>query len=221
MRQSKIQIAFNTTFNDFLSVINYIPRGDHIIIEAGTPLIKKEGIQVVGAIRQYWSGDICADMKVIDGAYDEVLMAVEEGATSITAMGTTSTETLKLFVTTCKENNATSIIDMMNNINPLRTIWKSGVVPDAVFIHRGRDEENAFGKIIQYKDIAKIKGKYDIKMGAAGGIDKKGLQSAIFNNSDIVVVNIVPPDKAWKGIVFNDEFKSTLDDFLKFVGNEK
>lgn len=219
MRQSKIQIAFNSTFSDFLSVINYIPRGEHIILEAGTPLIKKEGIQVVGAMKRYWSGDICADMKIIDGAYDEVMMAVEQGATSVTAMGNTSNESLRLFVNTCKQNNILSIIDMMNNINPLRTIWKSGVVPDAVFIHRGRDEENAFGKIIQYKDIAKIKGKYDLTMGAAGGIDKKELQSAIFNNSDIVVVNIVPPDKAWKGIVFNEEFKTTLDDFLKFVGN--
>lgn len=217
MRQSKIQLAFNSTFNDFLSVINYIPRGDHIIIEAGTPLIKKEGIQVISAMKRYWPGEICADMKVIDGAFEEVLMAVEEGATSVTAMGTTSTESLKLFVTTCKQNKIMSIIDMMNNINPLRTIWKSGVTPDAVFIHRGRDEENAFGKIIQYKDIAKIKGKYDIKLGAAGGIDKKELQSAIFNNSDIVVINIVPSGKTWKGIVFNDEFKTSLDEFLKFV----
>lgn len=219
MRQSKIQIAFNTTFADFLSVVNYIPRESHIILEAGTPLIKREGIQVVGAMKRYWPEEVCADMKIIDGAQDEVIMAVEQGATSVTAMGTTSTESLRLFVNTCKENKITSILDMMNNINPLRTIWKSGVIPDAVFIHRGRDEENAFGKIIQYKDIAKIKGKYDIKLGAAGGIDKKELQSAIFNNSDIVVINIVPQDKAWKGIVFNGEFKTTLDDFLKFVGN--
>ena len=219
MRQSKIQIAFNSTLDDFLSVINYIPRGDHIIIEAGTPLIKKEGVQVIGTIKQYWGGEVCADMKVVDGAYEEVMMAVEQGASSVTAMGTTSIESLELFVTTCKKNKITSIIDMMNNINPLKTIWKSRVVPDAVFIHRGRDEEKAYGKIIQYKDIAKIKGKYDIKLGAAGGIDKKELQSAIFNNADIVVVNIVPPDKAWKGIVFNNEFKKTLDDFLKFVGS--
>ena len=219
MRQSKIQIAFNSTLDDFLSVINYIPRGDHIIIEAGTPLIKKEGVQVIGAIKRYWGGDVCADMKVVDGAYEEVMMAVEQGASSVTAMGTTSIESLELFVTTCKKNKIVSIIDMMNNINPLKTIWKSRVVPDAVFIHRGRDEEKAYGKIIQYKDIAKIKGKYDIKLGAAGGIDKKELQSAIFNNADIVVVNIVPPDKAWKGIVINNEFKSTLDDFLKFVGS--
>jgi bifunctional enzyme Fae/Hps len=219
MRQSKIQLAFNTSFADFLSVVRYIPNGDHIIIEAGTPLIKKEGIQVVNAIKQYWPGDVCADMKVVDGAYEEVVMAKEMGATSITAMGTTSTESLELFVNTCKKLNIKSIIDMMNNVNPLKTIWKSRVVPDAVFIHRGRDEEKAFGKIIQYKDIAKIKGKYDIQLGAAGGIDKKELQSAIFNNADIVVVNIVPPDKSWKGIVFNDEFKDTLNEFLKFVNN--
>lgn len=219
MRKSKIQIAFNTSFADFLSVINYIPQEEHIIIEAGTPLIKKEGIQVVGAMRGYWGGEICADMKIVDGAYEEVEMAAAEGVTSVTAMGTASTKSLKIFVNACKQKKVTSIIDMMNTTNPLRILWKSGVVPDAVFIHRGRDEESAFGKIIQYKDIAKIKGKYDIELGAAGGIDKKELQSAIFNSADIVVINIVPQEKAWKGIVYNAEFKATLDEFLTFVGN--
>lgn len=217
MRQSRIQLAFNTSFDDFLSIVAAIPKVDHIIIEAGTPLIKREGIQVISAIKAHWPGDICADMKVVDGAYEEVLMAVNEGATSITAMGNTSKESLELFVNTCRKNNILSIIDMMNNVNPLRTIWKSGVIPDLVFVHRGRDEERAFGKIIQYKDIAKIKGKWDIQLGAAGGIDKRELQSAIFNDADIVVVNIVPEDKTWKGIVFNDDFKNTLNDFLRFV----
>ena len=106
-----------------------------------------------------------------------------------------------------------SIIDMMNVVNPMRVLWKNNVVPDCVFIHKGRDEENAFGKILQYKEIAKIKGKWDIKLGAAGGIDTNEFQSAIFNNADIVVVNIVPPGKQWKGILFDAKFKSRLDEF--------
>jgi len=106
---------------------------------------------------------------------------------------------------------------MIGNPNPLKTIWKANVVPDMVYIHRGRDEENSYGKIIQYKDIAKLKGKWEIKMGAAGGIDKKELQSAIFNNADIVVVNIVRPEDSWKGIVFDKNFKDNLKQFLDFV----
>ncbi|MGI5898138.1 MAG: hypothetical protein ACOX6Q_03195 [Candidatus Dojkabacteria bacterium] len=42
---------------------------------------------------------------------------------------------------------------------------------DIVLIHRGRDEENSFEAVIQYKNIANIKGKWDVLVEAAGGID--------------------------------------------------
>lgn len=217
MRKCAIQIAFNNAFVDFEEIVRYLPQSDHIIIEAGTPLIKREGIDVIGRMRSLWHGNICADMKIIDGAYHEVAMAKQMGATSVTAMGNTTKESLGIFVETCRKMDIISIVDMMNNQNPLKTLWRTNIVPDMVFIHRGRDEENSYGKIIQYKDIAKIKGKWNIKVGAAGGIDRKELQSAIFNNADVVVVNIVQSTDKWKGIVFDDNFQESLQDFLKFI----
>lgn len=217
MRKCRIQLSFNSNLSDFYAVIGSIPKSDNIIIEAGTPLIKKLGINVVSNIRQYWPGKICADMKIIDGAVDEVIMAKNAGATSVTVMGSATKETLNLFVETCKENNIESIVDMMNVQNPMKVLWKNNVIPDTVFIHRGRDEENSFGKIIQYKEIAKIKGKWELQIGAAGGIDSREFQSAIFNNADIVVVNIVSLGSLWKGIVFDKDFESSLDHFLQFV----
>jgi len=217
MRKCRIQLAFNSSISDFYAIIGSIPPSENIIIEAGTPLIKKMGVDVIRTMRHYWSGKICADMKVIDGALDEVIMAKNAGATSITAMGNTTKETLNLFIKTCKSNHIESIVDMMNVQNPMKVLWKNNIVPDCVFIHRGRDEENSFGKIIQYKEIAKIKGKWELQMGAAGGIDSHEFQSAIFNNADIVVVNIVSPGSPWKGIVYNQDFEYSLDNFLKFV----
>lgn len=219
MNRGRIQIAFNYSFQHFLSVIRHIPNNPNIILEAGTPFIKYEGINVISRMRNYWRGDICADMKIVDGAYEEVAMAKRAGATSVTAIGNASHETLKIFVEACREYKIDSIIDMIGNPNPLKTLWKAQVVPDMVYIHRGRDEENSFGKIIQYKDIAKLKGKYELQTGAAGGIDKKELQSAIFNSADIVVVNIVRPEDNWKGIVFDQDFERNLQDFLNFIGS--
>lgn len=218
MNRGRIQIAFNYTFQHFLSVIRHIPQSPNIILEAGTPFIKYEGINVIRKMRQFWPGDICADIKIVDGAYEEVAMAKRAGATSVTVIGNASHETLRIFVDACKEYRIASIVDMIGNPNPLKTLWKANVIPDLVYIHRGRDEENSFGKIIQYKDIAKLKGKYELKTGAAGGIDKRELQSAIFNNADIVVVNIVRPEDHWKGIVFNQDFENNLQDFLAFIG---
>lgn len=215
MRKKYIQFAFNDTFYDFAKICRYIPLNENIIVEAGTPLIKREGIGVVYKMFSLWPGKICADMKIADGAVEEVTMARSMGAYSVTALGNNSIETLKLFVETCKQQGILSVIDMINNQTPLKSLWKSGTIPDITFIHRGRDEENSYGKLIQYKEIAKIKGKYNTLVGAAGGIDKRELQSAIFNNADIVVVNVVKPGSQWKGITIDDTFGETIGDFLR------
>lgn len=217
MRSGKIQIAFNYTFRDFVRVVSHIPKHKNIILEAGTPFVKREGIGVIRKMRHYWPGEICADIKIVDGAYQEVMMAKQAGATSVTALGNSSVETLKIFVEACKEFGLISIVDMLNNENPLKTLWKANVVPDMVYLHRGRDEENSFGKVIQYKNVAKLKGKWEVDVGAAGGIDERELQSAIFNSADIVVVNIVRPQDEWAGIVYDESFKTQLGNFLKFV----
>jgi len=216
-KKQYLQLAFNSSFEDFLSVIRLIPQNPNIIIEAGTPLIKKEGVGVVSKMRRYWNGFICADIKVVDGAKAEVEMAKAAGATHITALGNASKETLKIFIQTCKEVGMLSVIDMINTPNPLKSLWAANIVPDIVVIHRGRDEESSFGELLQYKNISKIKGKWDTLVGAAGGIDQKEMESASFNGADIVVVNVVRPTDPWEGLVIDSNIKENIDKFLRFV----
>ena len=216
-RNKLLQLAFNHDFAEVVKVIGDIPQGEDIIIEAGTPLIKREGIGVIAKMRQFWRGKICADIKVVDGAKQEVEMAKREGADFVTAVGNASPETLRLFVATCRKLGITSVVDMINTPKPLRALWKANVIPDAVLIHRGRDEENSFGKVIQYKNIAKIKGKYNVLVGAAGGIDGKELQSAIFNGADLAVVNLVQPNDPWKGLVIGPGLTQRVKKFLSFL----
>ncbi|HPQ79002.1 MAG TPA: orotidine 5'-phosphate decarboxylase [Candidatus Dojkabacteria bacterium] len=212
-----LQLAFNSTLVDFYSVVSQIPRYDNIIIEAGTPLIKREGTKAIAIMKRYWPGEICADIKVVDGAREEVLMAKEAGASYITALGNASKETLQIFVNTCKEVGIKSVIDMINTPDPLKSLWRANIVPDVVTIHRGRDEENSFGKVIQYKNISKIKGKWDILVGAAGGIDQKEMHSAAFNGADIVVVNVVRPNDPWGGLVMDRKFNENISNFIALI----
>ena len=215
-----LQLAFNSSFQDFFSVLPYIPKNPNIIIEAGTPLIKKEGIDVVRRMRSLWSGLICADIKVVDGAKAEVEMAKAAGADYITALGNASEETLRIFVDTCKKNDIKSVIDMINTPDPLRSLWKADIIPDVVCIHRGRDEENSYGEIIQYRNIAKIKGKWNVIVGAAGGIDQKELQSALFNGADIVVVNVVRKEDGWSGLVIDRNLREELVKYSSFISKQ-
>jgi len=216
-RKQYLQLAFNSSFEDFISVIRFIPRNPNIIIEAGTPLIKREGVGVVTKMRMYWPGYICADIKVVDGAKAEVEMAKQAGATHVTALGNASEETLRIFIETCRNIGVFSVIDMINTPNPLKSLWKANIIPDIVVIHRGRDEENSFGELIQYKNISKLKGKWDALVGAAGGIDTKEMQSASFNGADVVVVNVVRPSDPWNGLVMDKDIKENINKFLRFV----
>lgn len=222
MARSKrfLQLAFNSSFQDFLSVLPHIPKNPNIIIEAGTPLIKKEGIDVVRRMRSLWSGLICADIKVVDGAKAEVEMAKAAGADYITALGNASEETLRIFVDVCKKNDIKSVIDMINTPDPLRSLWKANIIPDVVCIHRGRDEENSYGEIIQYRNITKIKGKWNVIVGAAGGIDQKELQSALFNGANIVVVNVVRKEDGWSGLVIDRNLREELAKYSSFISKQ-
>ena len=221
-RNRYLQLAFNSTIEDFEEVIPYIPPHEQIIIEAGTPLLKRYGIEVVSFFKELWKGKVLADLKIVDGAVAEVEMAKEAGADFVTCVGTASLETLKLFVETCRRLKIGSVIDPINTPNPLKILWKAQVLPDIVLIHRGRDEEASFGKIIQYKNIAKIKGKYEVKVGAAGGIDEKELARALFNGADVVVVNVVRPSDPWKGIVIDENFENKVQEYLTaFLGKGK
>ena len=83
-----IQIAFNHTVRDVIRILPQIPFDPRIIIEAGTPYIKREGMAGVNLIRRHWRGLVVADLKVTDGAYQEVNFAYRAGANAITAAGT-------------------------------------------------------------------------------------------------------------------------------------
>ncbi|MCJ7827587.1 orotidine 5'-phosphate decarboxylase [Patescibacteria group bacterium] len=216
-RSNYLQLAFNHTFADFVRLIGKISPDDQLIVEAGTPLIKREGIGVVRKMKQFWPGLIYADMKIVDGAVAEVKAAKMAGADFVTAVGNASKETLQVFVEACRKEGIKSVIDLINTPNPMRVLWKANVRPDVAMVHRGRDEENSFGAVIQYKNIAKIKGKWDVLIGAAGGIDKRELQSAIFNGADIVVVNLVHKSDPWSGIVVDGDFQVQLKNFLNYV----
>jgi 3-keto-L-gulonate-6-phosphate decarboxylase len=53
-RKRYLQIALNSTLNDAFYIINSLPRSDRIIIEAGTPLIKRYGEDGIRKIKSWY-----------------------------------------------------------------------------------------------------------------------------------------------------------------------
>ena len=65
---------------DFFAAAYRIPRDQRIIIEAGTPYIKREGRNAIRMIRASWPGYVLADLKTMDGAEGEAADAAAAGA---------------------------------------------------------------------------------------------------------------------------------------------
>ncbi len=210
-----LQIAFNNTLSEALKILPQVPESDRILIEAGTPFIKREGISGLRALVSMWSGIVVADLKTTDGAIGEVDMVYSCGAQAATVSGSSPAETLNIFIKRCNDLNIISMIDLVGVSNPLQIMMKLNIPPQVVIIHRGRDEENTRGKVIEYKHINKIRSKYDVIISAAGGVDLRESQSAVFNGAGIVVVNIVDSDDPWEGIDNNSDIAKLAKQFLE------
>jgi len=212
-----LQIAFNYDLGLVHRVLPTLPANPRILIEAGTPYIKREGMRGVSTMRALWRGHVVADVKTADGAAGEVDMARRAGASAITVLGDSPTETLDLFVQQCEQHQMLSMVDMLGVDDPLSVLRPMAMPPDVAILHRGRDEEGTRGKVIEYRHVNRIRSKYDSSISAAGGVDLKEARSAIFNGANIVVVNLVRPGDPWQGISTEEDIAGIARKFLETI----
>lgn len=212
-----LQIAFNYDLDVVQRLLPTIDPNPRILIEAGTPYLKREGMHGIREMRSLWTGVIVADMKTVDGALGEVDMIKQAGANAITVLGNSPTESLNLLIDRCKRMDLISMIDMIGVLDPLHVMRRLRVPPDVVVLHRGRDEESTRGKVIEYRHVNRIRSKYDVAISAAGGVDLKEARSAIFNGANIVVANLVAPTDDWQGIKTTDPVGAIAKQFLQTI----
>jgi bifunctional enzyme Fae/Hps len=212
-----LQIAFNYNASMVAALLPRIPFNNRIMIEAGTPYIKREGMDGLRLIRQLWPGRIVADIKVTDGAADEVQMASSAGASAITVLGNAPRETIDIFIKRCEHFGLVSMIDMIGVKDPLDVLRPLKKPPRVVVLHLGRDEESTRGKLIQYRHVTRIRSKYPVIISAAGGVGIREARSAIFNGANIVVANLVQPGESWTGISTSEDIGKMAQLFLETI----
>lgn len=224
-RKRYLQVALNSTLEDARSVIRSLPISDRIIVEAGTPLIKRYGQDGIHKIRQWFeeriaeaedsldeiSPYVVADLKTMDRGEAEVEIAARSGASAVIVLGTAPIETLNSFIEQCEARGIDAMVDMMNVEFPLSVLRALKKIPPVVIIHRGVDEEK-FNKEkqIPLHEIRRIKGAYNIMISIAGGDTLREVQRSIFNDADIVVI--------WKSVYQEtSETVSLVEGFLKAI----
>jgi 3-keto-L-gulonate-6-phosphate decarboxylase len=150
-------------------------------------------------------------MKTMDRGYDEVRMCALSGASAVIALGSAPIETLNVFIAACDEYGIDAMIDMMNVEYPVSVLRALKKQPRVVVLHRGVDEErDNKQKMLPLHEIRRVKGAYNMLVSVAGGDTAREIQSAAFNDADIVVV--------WKSVYErNEKTLEVVESFLKTI----
>lgn len=169
-------------------IIQEIPKSDKIILEAGTPLIKRYGTEVINKLREVAKSDfMIADLKTLDVGQVEVDLAFDEGADAVVASGLATVEVIDKFVYEAKRLGIYAILDMMNVEDPVKKLKSLKELPEVVILHRAIDsekkEKHRFGLV---KDIKKE--FPDLYVAVAGGIEPETVPLALKEGVDIIIV---------------------------------
>lgn len=200
-----VQIALDVgSLSTAIKIVEQLPKSDRMIIEIGTPYIKKYGIEeTVGRMRELKPGGyIIADMKTLDVGRAEVNAAADATANACVVSGIAPIDTIKEFIRACNKRGIHAWIDSLNT-NQTKFIAMLEALPEkpkVVILHRGIDQEIAQkeGAIKKegtsasrtvWGDIKKIKKITGGLVAVAGGMKPgKPLAEALRAGADIIIV---------------------------------
>jgi len=195
------------------SVLKELPQNDHLIIEAGTPLIKKFGLGVISEIRKLRpNAFIIADMKILDTGNLEARMAADASADAVVVSGLAPASTMEKAIAEARKVGIYSVVDMLNVQNPAKVIEKLKVKPDIVELHRAIDTEDtahAWGDIAAIKKAAGGK----LLVATAGGVRVNVVKDALKAGADILVVG--------RAITASKDIKHAADEFIEKLEKEE
>jgi len=183
-----LQIAFdNPNLETALSAISQIPNSDHVIIEAGTPLIKRYGVDVISKIRQVRpDAFIVADLKTLDTGNLEARMVSDAAGDAIVVSALAPINTIDKLIEEAHKTGIYAVMDTLNQHDPISVLNNLKVMPDVIELHRGIDiesTEHAWGDIAEIKKVAP-----KALIAVAGGVRLDKVSVALNQGADILVV---------------------------------
>ncbi len=197
-------------------VLTELPKNDHLLIEAGTPLIKKFGLSIVSDIRRMRpDAFIIADLKTLDTGNLEARMAADSSADAVVISGLAPLGTLEKAIKEANKTGIYSVVDMLNVPSPVEVVSKLaalGATPDVVELHRAIDAEDTeynWGDIPAIRKAAGGK----ILIATAGGIRQHVVKDALKAGADILVVG--------RAITASKNIQNAAEGFLEELNSEE
>lgn len=213
-----LQVALDLDNLDVMErIIKDLPDKERVLLEAGTPLVKKFGVGVVSKIRALRpDAFIIADLKTLDVGRVEVKMAADETADAVAISGLGTVESIAKAIQETQKQGIYSILDMMNvaDFEEKLVALPDDLKPDIVLLHRNVDLEtylaekgedtsdlSAWGNIKAIKEIIN-----NGLVAVAGGITPDNVEEALDKGADIII--------AGRYIIGSRDVRRSAQDFL-------
>ena len=215
-RPPYLQIALDLPNVDAVKrVIAAIPSSDSILLEAGTPLIKRYGVRVIRDLREAARDSfIIADLKTMDVGKVEVDIAFDETADAVCAAGAASTATLDDFIYEARRLGIYSFVDLMEVEDPVAKLRRLEQLPDGVILHRAIDVEERGGEP-RWSYIGEIREAFagrKLLIAVAGGVHPGTARLALDAGADILIVG--------RYITQSRDVERAVREFLPYLGGD-
>lgn len=157
-------------------------------IEAGTPLIKAAGLEVVRQLRRTFpKKTIVADMKTMDVGALEVELAAKAGADVVCVLGAAADATISEAITAAKKHGAKVLVDLIAVADPrarAEEVEKLGA--DYIGVHIGIDQQKL--GIDPLEQLHSVAGSVRVPIAVAGGITVRTAPELVRHGASIIVV---------------------------------
>ncbi len=157
-------------------------------LEAGTPLIKSEGLDVVRQLRaEFPDATIVADMKVMDAGRAEVEMATKAGANVVTVLGAASDATIAECLEAAQRYGAQIMVDLIEVPNLAERAQQAQELgADLVGVHCPIDVQMQGGDPMAA--LREVAAAVTIPIAVAGGLNSETAPEAITAGASIAIV---------------------------------
>ncbi|MFX1487947.1 MAG: orotidine 5'-phosphate decarboxylase / HUMPS family protein [Promethearchaeota archaeon] len=190
-----LQIALDlVNLHRALQIAEEAVKGGVEWIEAGTPLIKSEGMNAVRAIhKKFPSNVLVADMKTVDGGSAEIEMAAKSGANVVLMLGGSDNASVTEAIQAAKQYGVMlgcDTIDIPEEIIIERALELEELGVDMICSHVGVDQQVIYGGEKTLEVASKLKKKLNSNtwLGIAGGINSETAAKAKEIGVDVIIV---------------------------------
>lgn len=188
-RQVKLQVALDfVELGRALEVARQAVAGGADYLEAGTPLIKSEGLDAVRKLRaEFPDRTLIADLKTMDAGRLEAECAAKAGANVMTVLAAADESTIRECVEAGRHYGIQVAVDLLGLADPVAFARRAAELGVAwLNVHCAIDQQMAGRDPLAL--LREVRAATNLTLAVAGGIHSETAAAAVQAGADVVVV---------------------------------